>query len=64
MALKSNTPSINLAANLEEKSKDPKAVWTARRRVLQSSHCLESLKEFKCRTCTSVSLCIISGERD
>ena len=38
MALKSNTPSINLAANLEEKSKDPKAVWTARRRVLQSSH--------------------------
>lgn len=34
LALKSNTPSINLAANLEGPVRDQKAVWTPRRRSL------------------------------
>ena len=38
LALKSNTPSINLAANLEGPVRDQKAVWTPRRRSLGQRH--------------------------
>lgn len=44
LALKINTPSINLTAeHLEGQSKNPKAVWTEE--GCSSSHCLESLEE-------------------